>query len=163
MSNKLELNPDVSYMLGTYKTNRKDEPCICLETDNERMLQRFVQIAVQKLGVKPDKMLIETTEVGTKALFYNSKLKRLFEQALDDRERIFKYKNEYSASYIAGMFDANGGIDKKGIFIRGDRTDSMILERLGFHTTNNGVKCHVRNGKQLIAFIKPYSIRLEQI
>ncbi|MDE1810494.1 MAG: hypothetical protein KGH66_00405 [Candidatus Micrarchaeota archaeon] len=160
MSKKLGLNPDVCYMLGVYKAYKREEPCICLETDSEKLVERFVQIAVQRLDVKPEKLLIESTTPGTKAMFYNSKLKRLFEEALEDRERIFKYKNEYSASYMAALFDTGGWIDGKGIFIRGDKMDFMLLERLGFHTTTRGAKCYLRNGVQFMAFIKPYSIKL---
>ena len=163
MSKKLELNPDVAYMLGIYKANRREEPCICVETDSEKLVERFVRIAVQRLEVKPEKMLVESTLKGTKALFYNSKLKKLFEGALEDRERIFKYKNEYSASYFAGILDSAGGVDAKGIFVRGDKIDFMVLERLGFHTRTGGGRCHFRNANQFISFIRPYSIRLEGV
>ncbi len=158
MSKKLELGPDASYMLGIYRCNRS-ERLLRLSTHSEEMVERFVKIAVMNLGTKSEAISISKNARLITAEIGNSKLKKLLDNALESRERIFKYKNEYSASYFAAVFDCNSGLDGRGIFIRGmDAHDKIILERLGFHTTASSGRLRIRNIKGFVEFIEPYSI-----
>jgi hypothetical protein len=162
MARKLGISPDVSYMLGVYNCNTGSSQ-ISIATASTEMVERFVRIAVS-LGTRPDAILITREEYGTKASISNSKLKKLFDNALEKRDRIFKYRNEYSASYFAGMFDCNGAADGRGIFIRGMQTyDSIILERIGFHTTANSAKCYIRKPLDFMMFISPFSVKARLI
>ena len=76
-----------------------------------------------------------------KAIFYNSKIRKLFDGALERRVKIFKYRNDYSSNYLAAIFDCNGGVDRKGLYMRNlENADEMIMENIGFHATKAGSK-----------------------
>lgn len=157
MSRKLALSPDVSYVLGIYRCNGSNRSNLRLTTAIDELAERFVRIAVMNLSTKRDAISITQGDNRiTQVEIKNSKLKKLLDGALDRRDQIFKYRNEYSASYFAAMFDCSGGLDRRGIYIRGmNSVDKIILERLGFHAVGN----YFRNSKELMDFIKPYSIR----
>lgn len=158
MTRKLGISPDVSYMLGIYNCNSSSSS-ICMATESNDMIERFVRIATM-LGTRPSAITITKEGYVTTASINNSKLKKLFDNALEKREKIFKYKNEYSASYFAAMFDCNGAADSKGIFINGMKPyDSILLERIGFHTRTSRGKCYIRNALDFIMFISPLSIK----
>ncbi len=162
MARKLGLNPDTSYMLGAYNCNA-EKSSLYVATTSKELVERFVRIAVS-LGTKPESVLITKEDYLTKATITNSKLKKLLDSALEKREKIFKYKNEYSASYFAAMFDCNGSADNKGVFIAGMKPyDSIILERLGFHTTTSSGKCYIRKALDFMMFIAPFSIKAKAI
>ncbi|HUC38966.1 MAG TPA: hypothetical protein VL944_02450 [Candidatus Acidoferrum sp.] len=157
MSSKLKLSPRVSYLLGIYSANRKEMPYIGIRTKNSHMTEKFIKTAIEELGILPNKILLD--EEG--AHFYNSKLKKLFEKALERRMKTFKYLNDYSGNYVAGLFDCNGGMDKKGMYLRNiDVHDGLLLENLGMHTKVQGSKSYIMNEKAFVSFIKEYSSRL---
>jgi hypothetical protein len=163
MTRKLGISPDVSYMLGIYNCNISRSPSICITTSSNEMIERFVRIAVS-LGTKPSAINIEKEGYVIIASANNSKLKKLFDNALEKRDKIFKYKNGYSASYFAAMFDCNGAADSRGVFIKGMKAyDSILLERIGFHTTTRLGKCYIRNALDFMMFISPLSIKARMI
>lgn len=155
MSRKLALSPDVSYMLGLCTIGR-EEPYVSVITQSDEVIERFVRIAVNSLEIDTKKILIvEKADRFKQALFYNSTTKRLFLKALEEREQIFKYKNEYSASYFAGLYDSRGQTNYRSITIKTrDMVDVIILERLNFRITRSGM---IKNHEGFRAFIKPYS------
>ncbi len=160
MTRKLALNPKVSYLLGIYSANRKTMQPIGLQTKNSELLERFIKTAMDELGVEPNKILIEEGS----ASFYNSKIKKLFDRALERRTKTFKYLNAYSGSYIAGLFDCAGGFDRKGMFIRNlDAHDALLLENLEIHIKQQGAKSYVMNENSLVKLIKPYSTTLVEL
>ncbi len=166
MTTKLKLNPDICYLLGIFSGDRPERSGpIKLLTRNERMLERFVSIFVTQLDVKPNKFLIKEQDEGLlEADLYHSKLKRLFEAALKRRLMVFRWPNEYSANYLAGIFDSNGGLDNKGLYIRRlSLVDSQLMENLGIHTSQKGAKSYIRNASAFIALIKSFSIVLSNI
>ena len=161
MSKKLAMSPDMSYMLGICSFGT-EEPSIRVVSRSEEVIERFVRIAIHELGVDPQKIVIGEEAEGAKlhsALFYHSTAKRLMKKALEEREQIFKYKNDYAGSYLAGLFDARGHGSPKGIMtgVR-DMTDIIILERLGFRVNRSG---KVQNANDYLKFIKPYSAILK--
>ena len=157
MSKKLSMSPDMSYMLGIC-TLGKEEPSVSVSSPNYEVIERFARIALDTLGMDPRKIMISEEMNSKKALFYNSIAKKLMAKAMGERERIFKYKNEYSGSYLAGLFDARGKGSSKGIWCgTRDMVDIIVLERLGFMVNRDG---KVRNANDYLAFIKPYSASL---
>lgn len=159
MTKKLPISPDTSYMLGIYRCN-SSHGNICLQTASKEMVERFVKIAVMELGTRTDAITITQEDNMTIAEIKNSKLKKLLDNALDERDRIFKYKNEYSASYFAALFDCNGASDRRGVFLRGINSyDKILLERIGFHTATNSGRCYIRKSMDFVMFIAPFSIK----
>lgn len=163
MTKKLPISPDVSYMLGIYRCN-SSYANLCLSTTSNELVERFVKIAVIDLDTRKDAIGITQDGDVTKVEISNSKLRKLLDNALDKRDRIFRYKNEYSASYFAAMFDCNGGADNRGLFVRGMRSyEKILLERIGFHTTTNSGRCYIKKGMDFMMFIAPYSIKAKAI
>ena len=155
MTKKLELNPDMSYMLGLHQCNKQDSYVGVASASNE-LIERFVRLALYDLKIEPNKILVEEG----KAIFYNSKIRKLFDSALGRRMKIFKYRNEYASNYLAALYDCNGGVDRKGLFLRNlEGADEMIMENIGFHSAKAGTKNYVFNQNEFLAFIRPYSIR----
>jgi hypothetical protein len=165
MTKKLPITPDTSYMLGIYRCNSSlAKANLYLNTQSRELVERFVKIAVMELGCKTDAITITEEEDHTSVEIRNSRLKGLLEKALDRRDQIFKYKNEYSASYFAAMFDCRGEVDPKGMCIRGMHAyDKIVLERLGFHTVSNSGRCYVKGTNDFMMFIAPFSIRAKAI
>lgn len=157
MSRKLAMSPDMSYMLGI-STIGTDEPSISVTTPKYEVIERFVHLAVSVLEIDPRKVVVKEEGDMKEALFYHSTVKRLFKKALEEREHIFKYKNEYSASYFAGLFDAKGSGSRKGVLTgTRDMTDIIVLTRLGFRINRNG---KVQNANDFLSFIRPFSASL---
>jgi hypothetical protein len=163
MTKKLLISPDTSYVLGIYRCNNSYRN-LYLETSSKELVERFVKILVMNLETRTDAIRIIEEEDFMKVEVQNSKLKKLLDNALDERDRIFKYKNEYSASYFAGIFDCNGAADKKGVFVRGINSyDKILLERIGFHTGSSAGKCYIRKNMDFMMFIAPFSIKAKII
>lgn len=159
MAAKLKLSPSVSYILGVYGAGARKLP-IGLHTDNSDMLERFIRISINDLGIEANKILLEDNG----ASFYNSKLKKLFDKALERRTKTFKYLNDYSGSYLAGLFDCNGGFDRKGMFIRNlDALDALLMENLGIHLKHQGSKAYVMNENAFVGLIRKHSSTLERV
>lgn len=163
MTRKLPISPDVSYMLGIYRCNSSSGN-LCLSTESKELVERFVRIAIMNLGTKPSAVTASKEGNLMVVEINNSKLKKLLEKALDKREKIFKYKNEYSGSYFAAIFDCNGAADNRGVFVRGINSyDKILLERIGFHTATNAGRCYIRSSMDFIMFIAPFSIKAQDI
>ncbi len=148
-------------MLGLFHCSDIDKG-IGIEAKNERLIERFVAIAVNDLAIKPESITIESTgeDKLVHAHFHNAKLRKLLQKALEEREHIFKYRNEYSASYFAALYDRCGGIGRSGLYIRHlDVLDEVLLERLGFYISSTKKACYIRNGKEFLAFISKYSVK----
>jgi hypothetical protein len=157
MSKKLSMSPDMSYMLGISRLG-KDEPSVSVVSRNGTVVERFVRIAIGTLKIPPEKIIFEDEDGLNMAMFYNSKAKKLMAKALEEREHIFKYKNDYSGSYFAGLFDARGHGSPKGILTgTRDMMDIIVLERLGFRVNKSG---KVQNANDYLKFIEPYSATL---
>ncbi len=161
MTQKLRLTPKTSYMLGMYVQGTRER--IGVTSKSEEVVERFVKLAMDEFGVGPNRILFEQNDGATTAFFYNSKLKRRFDQALERRERLFKYRNEYSGNYIAGIFDMSGARDKAGLYFRRlEPVDALILEKLGIHTTGRA-RVRVTHAGELITLIREYSLVMSNI
>ena len=163
MTKKLSIDPDVSYVIGLYRCNLSGRN-LCVHSTSRELIERFVRIAVMKLGTRMDAITITEENDETVCEIRNSRLKTLLDKALDERDRIFKYKNEYSGSYFAGIYDCKGGADRRGVFLRGvNAYDKILLERLGFHTASNTGRCYVKSSMDFVMFIAPFSIKAQEI
>ena len=160
MTTKLKLTPNVSYALGIYSVSRDGRPAIGLRTRDGRVMQKFIEVVIKDLGIEPGKVVLGENM----AFFYNSKLKKLFDRALDRRTKTFKYMNDYSGSYVAGLFDCSGGIDRKGMFIRNlDAHDSLLLENIGIHTMVQGSKSYIIDEKRFVELAGKHSCTLDRL
>jgi hypothetical protein len=157
MARKLKLNPKVSYVLGLYSYNKGK--AIGIVTTNNEIISIFVKTAMDEFKIESNKILVEEgDENETKVYFYNSKIKKLMDNALERRDRLFKYRNAYSASYFAGIFDVVGGRDPKGLYLKDlDKRDAQLLEFLNFHTEARGSKTYIMNENTFASFIREFS------
>ena len=166
MMQKLRLTPDICYIFGVYSCNfTKETAVIGMSSNYEAYLERFMEISINKLLIEPNKLLIsrdKTTKEYT-VKFYNSKIKKFFDKSFVRIDHIFKYKNDYTANYFAGIFDKSGRYDKRGIYMyKLNATNTILLERLGFHTTQTK-NIRIRNEDTFIMFINKYSLRMQSI
>ncbi len=156
MARKLKLNPKVSYILGLYSYNKVKG--VGIVTTNNEIISIFVKTVLDEFKIEPNKILIEQEEKAITVYFYNSKIKKLMNNALERRDKLFKYRNAYSANYFAGIFDVIGGRDPKGLYLRDlDNRDAQLLEFLNFHTEARGSKTYIMNENTFASFIKEFS------
>ena len=127
-------------------------------------MESFIKIAIG-LGVEPSKLLVSKSQRPTlyTVKFYNSRMRKFFDTSFRRLEHIFKHANIYTASYLAGMFDACGGVDERGIYLYGPGSRNILLmEKLGFHTSLT-TKVRIRNAESFITFIREHSLRMRSI
>ncbi len=162
MSKKLALTETISYVLGMYAHSPQEERAsVAAESGSEVAIQKFAEIALKELGIEPNKILLSEKEGKHRAMFYNSKIRKLFDRALERKTKIFKYANAYAAQYVAGMYDSAGGINAKGLFFSGlDAADLLLLQNVGIHGLDQGSKHYISNQTHFAAFIGAYSAKL---
>ena len=165
MSKKLKLSPSVSYLLGIYgKCLQEKSALIALVSSNSSSIEKVVKVAIEELGIMPNKLRIADRDGVIIVDFYNSKLRSQLDQALLRKTRIFRHKNAYAMEYVAGMFDASGGSDKKGLYIQNmDPGDYIITEMLGIRTLQRGSKHYVSKNSIFMLLISQYSMKLLSI
>ena len=157
MSKKLKLNPSVSYIMGICSHTISNY--IGLRSRYEKVVEKFVKISMDEFGIEPNKILISEEHGVSEVKFYNSKLKKLITDALEKKVRLFKYRNDYSAEYVAGMFDAYGGVNPKGPYIDSlDNGEMLILENMGVHTMQQGSKSYIINPGAFVGIITGHSV-----
>lgn len=151
---KINLTPQLAYLIGIWKTRRTKEG-IGIFVKGDELKGIFMQ-TVLKLGLTtPEKLQVEEAKV----YFYHSAYLAFFEKVVAEELERFKYKNEYAANYLAGMFDAVGGETKEGsLFLEnGTREDEMLLLRLNFRAKKMGKRIFIYSADEFWAFVKPYS------
>ncbi|MFA5077845.1 MAG: hypothetical protein WC488_05475 [Candidatus Micrarchaeia archaeon] len=91
---------------------------------------------------------------GRKAYFYHSAYRKFLEGLAENELEVFRWRNEYAKSFLAGFFDGCGGVDNvKGTvyFAKADSADQQMLERLGFQTKKFGRTLYI-TAKSVPAF-----------
>ena len=149
---KIKLTPELSYLIGLWRKNRTIEG-IGVRGD-ENILAVFSREVLEKQLTTPDKLLSE----GNRVFFYHTSYRKFFQQIEKEQLERFRYLNEYAANYLAGLFDANGAIDEKGIVSISNLSpnDVMMLLRLGF-VTRKRARIHVIDRPVVfLTFIKNY-------
>lgn len=150
---KISLTPGLAYVIGLWRA-RKTSEGIGIE-GNQRIRDIFlVQVLAQKIA-EPDKIQLKED----KLFFYHSAYRAFFDDVVKNQLERFAYRNDYSASYLAGMMDGFAGIkdDKEGkmiFFPKASASDEMLLLRLGFRAKRSGGKLMVISGDELLAFVK---------
>ena len=59
MARKLKLTPLTSYALGVYSANKGNDGPIGVATMDNRIIEKFIKIAIEELGVEPNKILVK--------------------------------------------------------------------------------------------------------
>ncbi len=165
MTQKIKLNPDICYLLGAHSCSKcSDNSSVEMSSKDESSLERFIKIAIG-LGIEPNKLLVSKSQRPTlyTVKFYNSKMRKFIDTSMERSEHIFRYANIYTANYFAGMFDACGGADERGIYLYGPgKRNIMLIEKFGFHTSHT-TKVRIRKAESFITFIRKHSLRMQNI
>ena len=120
---KVKLTPELSYIIGLWKEARA--PSGIGVEGREELLAAFTEAALKAKVAEPGKVLSGKDSV----YFYHTAYRNFFQKIVEEETERFKYKNEYSASFLAGLFDAVGEIGKDGTvcFRRCSKADEMVL------------------------------------
>jgi hypothetical protein len=149
---KIKLTPELSYVIGLWRKSRCAEG---LGVRGERaVLEVFSKEALDRGLTTPEKMLTDEDKV----YFYHTAYRKFFQEVEKEQLERFKYLNEYAANYLAGIFDASGAIDERGVVTIGGTTkqDEMMLLRLGFVTKRRSERLIIERPVVFLAFIKNY-------
>jgi intein-encoded DNA endonuclease-like protein len=156
---KQRLNPEICYLIGLCD-RRKDS--LYVSSNEDAVIERFAKILVEEFGIAPGKISVSAHGKETIAYTYNSKAMKFIKDVLKRRHEVFKYANDYSANYFAGLFDSRGYVSEKGFEFRSiDLADQMVLENLNFHIKRHGSAQAIAEAGAFRAFIKNYSIRMK--
>ncbi len=150
---KIKLTPELSYIIGVWRKHKSFEGLGI--TGGKDLLEIFSKEAMEKGLTTPNKLLTGENRV----YFYHSAYRKFFQEVEKNQLERFKYLNDYSASYLAGMFDAVGKIDEKGIVSLDKMTkeDEMLLLRLGFKSMRKKGSLVMERPVVFLAFIKNYT------
>ena len=149
---KIKLTPELSYIIGLWRKSRCPEGLGVW--GGRSVLEVFSKEALDRGLTTSDKML----SGDDKVYFYHTAYRKFFQEIEKEQLERFKYLNEYAANYLAGMFDASGSIDEKGVVsIRGaTKQDEMMLLRLGFVTKRRAERLIIERPVLFLAFIRNY-------
>lgn len=158
---KHKLTPQLSYFIGLWKERRTREGIgVCGE---DELLSIFAKAALENGLTEPSKLLTSAPNEGEggsgSVYFYNSAHRKFFQGIINDELERFKYRNEYSASFLAGLFDANGGItgDGKVYLSKCTQKDEMVLYRIGFNPIRRGGPLYFTKPLKFLAYISPFT------
>lgn len=177
---KYRLTPELSYFIGFWKKLR----CyggIGIRGDPER-IDHFVKLAIDLKLTTPDKLLIAPNH--RKAHFFHTKLRTFIQDIMKNELERFKYKNDYAASYLAGIFDAAGSTREArkesapgkastntkeqkesmenvllitaAIITPSNKFEEHMIARLGYRTRLVKNVLFIPKGNEFMAFIEPY-------
>lgn len=153
---KLKLTPAFAYLAGLVKFVNIKTRAIIIKGD-QKLLEIFTKHLIENKIVQPNKIIVKGDKAYTYHLGYKNFLKKII---LEETDR-FKYHNEYSASFLAGLFDYSGKIEDKYITLeRWDKKDKLVLENLGFYIEEKNKKILIYHKEMFLKFIKNYSKKL---
>ena len=149
---KVKLTPALAYLIGLWRKTKSFEG-VGVHGD-QPLLEVFTKEALDQKLTTTEKIVSEERRV----YFFHTAYKKFFSEVEKEQLERFKYLNEYAAYYLAGLFDAVGEIDEKGVVCLGklNRQDEMLLLRLGFGTRLRGEKRAIEKPVLFLAFIKNY-------
>lgn len=151
-SMKIKLTPELSYIIGLWRKAK------CFDglgvRGDKQVLEEFAKEVLEKQLTSSDKLLTGEDKV----YFYHTAYRKFFQEIEKEQLERFKYLNEYAANYLAGMFDAAGDIDSRGVvsLCRSNAQDEMMMLRLGFVTRRSGDRMIIERPLVFLAFIKNY-------
>ncbi len=160
---KYRLTPRISYLIGFWKKKKIQKGIGVQGIEHE--VSHFVKEILELKLTEPSKMLFLKNDSG--AYFFNTKLRTFFEGIVREDVDRFKYKNEYSANYLAGMFDAAGRViltepkdkevDNSVVLITdSNKQEEFILLKLGYRAKLVKGNVYIIHAKDFISFIKPF-------
>ncbi len=158
---KFTMSPVRAYLLGLWKGRRTAEG-IGVEGHRE-VCDAFLKLCLDEKLCQPDKVKYLDNVLPAKCYFYNTALRTWLDSEMEKREERLRYKNDFAASYFAGVFDARGGFwddgEEKFCYIIGDRTDEIVLLRLGFRVKKERGKIAIIS-QDFYGWVAPY-LKLE--
>ncbi len=148
-------------MAGLMAKNAIERNAIGIITSMPELEERFVEISVKRLGIEPERIQMERLEDGKRLVyFYDSRLWKELANMVDRELVIFKSRDEISAMYVAGIFDACAASARGHLFMnRLSNKDLVMLQNLGIHVIGN----KIMNVSSLVTLISNYSVLLEII
>lgn len=149
---KAKLSKELCYLAGLSKLSEEEKSLVSVKSEISEIVERFVEFGI-RLGVKPNKIIIG----GSEAKFYHSKIAREIRHIRDNELKLFRKRNEFSASFVAGIFDARGKVSKSMEIASLKPSEAVMLENLGIHV----IDTRIANIKDFIMFIKGFSLRIE--
>ncbi len=153
---KIKLTPELAYIIGMWSVRKSR---IGIGVKGLPHAGEFFIKAVLNAGVTTSNKILTS---GKKVYFYHSGYRKFFKEIEEDEEHRFKKRNEFSAAFVAGMFDAAGKIVDGIPKIQGIKLDKqLIIERLGFRLIKEGKYLIPTPPREFIKFIKPYSQALQ--
>ena len=166
---KLKLTPELSYIIGLWKETRTKEGIGVHGT--EEHLSLFSKAVLEAELTEPTKLLTTKQEESEEDFenefakekgsiyFYHTSYRKFFQKVIDDELERFKYINEYSGNFLAGIFDAVGAIteDGKVYLSRCTQKDQMLLSRIGFNPIRKGKLVYFTRPKKFLVYIKPFT------
>ncbi|MBD3398186.1 hypothetical protein GF412_03270 [Candidatus Micrarchaeota archaeon] len=173
---KLKLTPELSYIIGLWKETRTREGIGVY--GGEEHLSIFTKAVLDAGLTESTKLLASSPKEPEESdeekpmeeqdplepekssvYFYHTSYRKFFQKIIDDELERFKYKNEYSANFLAGLFDAVGRIsaDGKVSLSKCTQKDEMLLYRLGFNPVRRGKLIFFTRPAKFLAYIKPFT------
>ena len=148
---KIKNTPQLAYLIGLWK-GRRISKGIGIRGSGE-IREIFLKECMKALKIPPEKMQLGEDEV----FFYHSVYRKYFEETEKNQVDLFRKRNNYSASYLAGMFDSCGGIEKDTPYLaHASYQDQMLMELLGFRTRFKRGKLVILTPREFIAFVKDF-------
>ena len=149
---KIKLSPELSYVIGLWRKSRCPDGIGVQGT--KELLEVFSHEVLNRQLTTSDKLLSAEDRI----YFYHTAYRKFFQEVEKEQLERFKYLNEYAANYLAGMFDAAGHIDERGVVSIGQATkqDEMMLLRLGFQSRRRGDRIVIERPVVFLRFIKNY-------
>lgn len=157
---KIKLTPELSYIIGLWKERRTKEGIGVY--GGEELLSLFAKVILEGGLSESNKLLTGGEEEGTGSLyFYNTSYRKFFQKVIGEELERYKYRNEYSASFLAGLFDAVGGITAEGkVYLsRCTQKDEMVLYRIGFNPIRRNGALYFSRPMKFLLYVKPFSKR----
>ncbi len=145
-------------MAGLQCNANEENNSIGIHTNNDEIEQKFIEITVNELEIPPNRIIIRNLgESMRHVYFYHSRVFKRLREVINSSEKIFKRKNLFAASYLAGIFDASGHIDSKGLYIkRISPREAILMQNLDIYTkggriTNPGAFLMLVRGTSILA------------
>jgi hypothetical protein len=148
---KIRLSPGLSYIIGLCGYS-KSEKGIGVRGSDE-LVEAFITSCLDMKMTEPKKILYAENE----AFFYNSAMQKFFRQVWEERPERFKYGNDYAAAYLAGLFDAVGGVAEGRVALKKiDVVDKTLLSNLRMLPSERRGMVLIGKEKAFLRFISPY-------
>lgn len=145
-------------MAGLQSKSNEERSAVGVSTGLDSIEQKFIEIAINDLGIKPNRIVIEEIGGGMRhVLFYHSRVCKQLKDICESSEKIFKRRNELASAYVAGMFDAAGHKDSQGLYMKKiEPKDAILLQNLEIYTKGN----RIMNMTSFMTLIKGFSLLL---